>query len=161
MSVCIEYVMFIASASDRIQYGRIIGRGLMGTVRVCELDTGRFVAVKTITKSYIKRHNDQRHVTAERDILRSMTSPFCIRLFGTFQDAEHIHLIMEYAPGGELFRRITRRQSFPANVAKFYTTEVFLALDHVQSLGYVFRDLKPENVVCTLFCLCAMYYCIN
>ena len=74
--------MFIASASDRIQYGRIIGRGLMGTVRVCELDTGRFVAVKTITKSYIKRHNDQRHVTAERDILRSMTSPFCIRLFG-------------------------------------------------------------------------------
>ena len=119
----------------------------MGTVRVCELDVGKFVAVKTISKNYIKKHNDHRHINSERNILREMNSPFCIRLFGTFQDVNNIHLIMEFAPGGELFRRITRRQSFPANVAKFYTAEVFLALDHVQSLGYVFRDLKPENVM--------------
>mmetsp|Transcript_12436 Transcript_12436/g.20208 ORF Transcript_12436/g.20208 Transcript_12436/m.20208 type:complete len:476 (-) Transcript_12436:480-1907(-) len=135
------------SALSRLKYGRIIGRGLMGTVRVCELDTGKFVAVKTISKKYVKKHNDMRHINAERNILKEMTSPFCIRMFGTFQDADNVHMILEYAPGGELFRRITRRDSFPAEVAKFYTAEVFLALDHVHSLGYVFRDLKPENVM--------------
>ena len=141
------FLQIIASAPDRIKYGRIIGRGLMGTVRVCELDTGKFVAVKTISKKYVKKHNDMRHINAERTILKEMTSPFCIRLFGTFQDEQNIHMILEYAPGGELFRRITRRDSFPSEVAKFYTAEVFMALDHVQKLGYVFRDLKPENVM--------------
>lgn len=136
-----------ATAGGRITYGGIIGKGLMGTVRVCELDSGKFVAVKSISKKYVKKHNDLRHVTAERDILRAMTSPFCIRLFGTYQDSDYVHLVMEYAPGGELFRRITRRESFSSEVAKFYTAEVFLALVHVHSLGYVFRDLKPENVM--------------
>lgn len=136
-----------ATAGERLKYGKIIGRGLMGTVRVCELDVGKFVAVKTVSKKYIRKHNDMRHITSERDILKKMTSPFCIRLFGTYQDADNIHLVLEYAPGGELFRRLSRRDCFPSNVAKFYTCEVFLALDHVQNLGYVFRDLKPENVM--------------
>lgn len=76
-----------------------------------------------------------------------MTSPFCIRLFGTFQDDNHIHFVLEFAAGGELFRRLSKKQYFPPNTAKFYLCEVFLAVWHVQSLGFVYRDLKPENVM--------------
>ena len=33
------------------------------------------------------------------------------------------------------------------NSATFYTAEIFAALEHIHKLGYVYRDLKPENVM--------------
>jgi serine/threonine protein kinase len=32
-------------------------------------------------------------------------------------------------------------------VAQFYMYETFSALSHIHSLGYVYRDLKPENTM--------------
>ena len=129
---------------------KVLGVGLMGTVRLARYrhhTTPAYVAIKSIRKDYITRHNDERHVNNERDILLAMQSPFCIQLFGTCQDDTHIYFTMEYAAGGELFRRILRKDGFSPNVAKFYLCEVYLAIFHVQSLGYVYRDLKPENVM--------------
>lgn len=139
-----------SSASTNLEFGKIIGEGLMGTVSVARLTTAQppvYVAVKSISKSYIARHNDYRHVNNERELLAQMTSPFCIRLFGTYQDDIYIHLITEYVAGGELFRRLSKKSSFPPEVAKFYVCEIYAAINHVQSLGYVYRDLKPENVL--------------
>ena len=76
-----------------------------------------------------------------------LKSHFCIKLFGTFQDSHNIYFALELAAGGELFRRLSKKESFKPPVAKFYATEIFSALEHVQSLGYVYRDLKPENVM--------------
>jgi len=40
-----------------------------------------------------------------------------------------------------------RKKAFPLAVAKFYASEIFVAIEHVQERGYVYRDLKPENVL--------------
>ncbi len=119
----------------------------MGTVRTAKTKSNKYFVLKGIKKDFIIKHNDQRHITNERDILNLMTSPFTVRLFGTFQDRANVYLALEYCPGGELFARLGRKKSFPPAVAKFYATEVFVALEHVQNLGYVYRDLKPENVM--------------
>jgi protein kinase A len=76
-----------------------------------------------------------------------MSSPFCIRLFGTFQDQDHIHFVMEYCSGGELFRKLTKKRAFQPNMAQFYVCEIYLALVHIHSFGFVYRDLKPENIM--------------
>lgn len=34
---------------------------------------------------------------------------------------------------------------FSENVARFYIAELVVALEHLHSLGIVYRDLKPEN----------------
>jgi tRNA A-37 threonylcarbamoyl transferase component Bud32 len=129
-----------------IEQERIIGTGLMGTVRVVHIQN-KYFALKSIRKEYIHRRNDTRHVVNEREIMQQLNNPFCIKLFKTFQDTSNIYFAMELAVGGELFRRLNKKCAFPPQVAKFYLSEIFSAISHVQSLGYVYRDLKPENVM--------------
>jgi protein kinase A len=119
----------------------------MGTVRVCKTKSGKYFVLKGVRKESILKHNDQRHVINERESLRALSSPFCVKLFATFQDKANIYFALEYCPGGELFQRLGKKHSFSPPVAKFYITEVFVALEHVQSHGLVYRDLKPENVM--------------
>lgn len=89
----------------------------------------------------------KRHIVNEKSIMQCLASPFCINLFGTFQDNNHVYFVMELAIGGELFRRLSKKENFSPATAKFYATEVFCALEHIQSLGIVYRDLKPENIM--------------
>jgi hypothetical protein len=139
-----------AHLMEHVEDVRVLGSGLMGTVRLARwryTDRNLYFALKCINKEYILKHKDTRHVNNERDILRSLSSPFIIRLFGTSQDDENIYYMLEYSAGGELFHRLMKKSSFPAEVAKFYASEIFCALEHVQDRGFIYRDLKPENVM--------------
>jgi len=120
----------------------------MGTVRMCKTKNGgKYFVLKGVRKESVIKHNDFRHIQNERDILYSLKSNFCLKLFGTFQDPENIYFALQFVPGGELFFHLQKKKFFPAAMAKFYATEIFSALEHIQGLGYVYRDLKPENVL--------------
>lgn len=54
---------------------------------------------------------------------------------------------MEYVPGGELRTQISEMESLPLYMARFYSAEVILALEHLHDLGIAYRDLKPENIL--------------
>jgi serine/threonine protein kinase len=88
-------------------------------------------------------------VTSEITNLMRIRHPFVAHLFGFFQDDRHVTLVLEYCCGGELFNRLKHRTRFSPDEAKFYITEIALALDFLQSppLSMVYRDLKPENVM--------------
>ena len=49
--------------------------------------------------------------------------------------------------GGELFYHLDKEGSFPEATARFYAANVLLAMSHLHSLGIVYRDLKPENLL--------------
>ena len=135
---------------DQLEVGRVIGTGLMGTVRLAKIkDKGGYIALKAIRKDYIVKHKNQPYVENERRVLLCLQSPFCIRLFGAFQDGPNVYLAMQLAVGGELFSRLSKgdKNGLPAEECKFYVSEIFSALEHVQQLGFVYRDLKPENVM--------------
>jgi protein kinase A len=122
---------------------------LIGVVRIAKLKSSQgYIAVKAIRKDYVKRHHDERHIKNEKEILIAMKScPFTINLFGTFQDSRNVYFAMELAAGGELFRRLNKKENFSNAASKFYAIEIFIALEHMHNLGYVYRDLKPENIM--------------
>lgn len=144
----IKNVTFAHNPGADWDVGRIIGTGLMGVVRIVKVKpVNAYFALKAIRKDYIYKHRDQRHINNERNLLMQVSSAFCIRLFGCYQDNTNVYFAMEIAAGGELFRRLSKKCYFQADTAKFYATEIFSAIEHVQNLGYVYRDLKPENVM--------------
>ena len=89
------------------------------------------------------------HALRERDVLAECSaSRFCTSLTASFQDDTSLYLLMEAVLGGELFERL---QSLPAPLgeadARFYAACVVEALDFLHARFYVYRDLKPENLL--------------
>jgi p90 ribosomal S6 kinase len=54
-------------------------------------------------------------------------------------------LVLDFLRGGDLFGRLAKEIMFTEEDVKFYMAELVLALDHLHSLGIIYRDLKPEK----------------
>jgi serine/threonine protein kinase len=53
-----------------------------------------------------------------------------------------VYLVTDLATGGDLAFHMSREVRFKEDRARLYAAEVVLALEHLHSLGIVYRDLK-------------------
>lgn len=58
-----------------------------------------------------------------------------------------IHLIMEYAPGGELFDYIVKKKRLDETEAINFMQQILSGVEYIHKNGIVHRDLKPENLL--------------
>jgi serine/threonine protein kinase len=84
---------------------------------------------------------------SETSVFEDAAHPFLVRFLGSAQDARHVRFVLEYVPGGELFSHLRRLGRFDEPSARFYATEIVLALEYLHDRQIAFRDLKPENVL--------------
>lgn len=128
---------------------KVIGKGAFGEVRLVQKnDTGKIYAMKTLKKSEMMKKDQLAHVKAERDVLaESSHTPWVVQLFYSFQDPVFLYLIMEFLPGGDLMTMLIKYDTFTEEVTRFYMAECVQAIDAIHSLGYVHRDIKPDNLL--------------
>jgi len=70
-----------------------------------------------------------------------------VALLGVFEGKLTTSIVLELAEGGDLHTAVVERGSLTPDVARFLAGEVGSALAHVHARGFVFGDVKPENVV--------------
>lgn len=56
-------------------------------------------------------------------------------------------MILDFVNGGELFFHLKKCGKFSEKRVILYAAEIASALMHLHSNGFVYRDLKPENLL--------------
>lgn len=130
---------------------KVIGKGAFGEVRLVQkIDTGKIYAMKTLRKSDMVKKDQLAHVKAERDLLAlsvDQNSPWVVQLYFSFQDPIYLYLIMEFLPGGDLMSMLIKYDTFSEDVTRFYIAQCVGAIESVHSLGFIHRDIKPDNIL--------------
>ncbi|KAG8834882.1 Serine/threonine-protein kinase [Serendipita sp. 399] len=133
---------------DDFKTVKVIGKGAFGEVRLVQkLDTGKIYAMKSLHKNEMLKRDQLAHVRAERDVLAESNSPWVVQLFYSFQDPAYLYLVMEFLPGGDLMTMLIKYDTFSEDVTRFYMAECVLAIEAVHNLGFIHRDIKPDNIL--------------
>lgn len=136
-----------ANISD-FEVKKVIGRGHFGEVHlVREKQTGDAYAMKTLRKSDTLG-NKRAFFDNERDVMATAVSPWITSLQYAFQDMHNLYLVMEFHPGGDLLGLLDRFGGrLSEEFSRFYLAEITSAIRSLHQMGFVHRDIKPDNIL--------------
>lgn len=126
---------------------KTIGRGAFGKVDLVRHKTSKQVyAMKLLSKSEMIKRSDSAFYWEERFIMAHAVTDWIVKLHFAFQDDRYLYMVMDYMPGGDLVNLMTNFD-VPEKWAKFYCAELILAVDSIHKMGFVHRDVKPDNML--------------
>ena len=127
---------------------KMIGKGAFGKVFLgVHLLTGKYVAVKSIEKKYIKEETSQKRIFQEVYILKKINHQNVIRLLEVFENKRYLFLVLEYAPKGDLLKYVKRKTKLDENIAKEIFAQIVGGLRHCHRNLILHRDVKLDNVL--------------
>ncbi|XP_008576817.1 PREDICTED: myotonin-protein kinase isoform X5 [Galeopterus variegatus] len=134
---------------DDFEILKVIGRGAFSEVAVVKMkQTGQVYAMKIMNKWDMLKRGEVSCFREERDVLVNGDRRWITELHFAFQDENYLYLVMEYYVGGDLLTLLSKfGERIPAEMARFYLAEIVMAIDSVHQLGYVHRDIKPDNIL--------------
>ncbi|KAG4265113.1 CAMK/CAMK1/CAMK1-RCK protein kinase [Fusarium proliferatum] len=105
------------------------------------------VAIKVVRK-YEMNSMQRSNILKEVQIMRQLDHPNIIKLVEFSESRQYYYIILELAPGGELFHQIVRLTYFSEELSRHVIVQVAKALEYLhEEKGVVHRDIKPENIL--------------
>lgn len=134
--------------SKRLEVGRRLGNGRFGQVLLTrDRQSKRLFAVKLISKSFLIKYKSQHVFQREVENLASSQHPNVVKIYGWYHTINHVCIVMEFAPKGELYSILQREGPFSSRRASGYVAQVAAGLRYCQEHGIMHRDIKPENLL--------------
>ncbi|KAJ4060363.1 MAPK-activated protein kinase Srk1 [Fusarium oxysporum] len=91
---------------------------------------------------------ERSNILKEVQIMRQLDHPNIIKLVEFSESRQYYYIILELAPGGELFHQIVRLTYFSEELSRHVIVQVAKALEYLhEEKGVVHRDIKPENIL--------------
>merc|ERR1719197_464273 len=95
------------------------------------------------------------HIIAECKLLSESEHPFVVQLVRTYEDENHLHLLLELTLGGELFSVLRQAPAgaFPERRCQFYAAMIVLVFEYlhdkkVVDFGFAKRIDERTWTVC-------------
>ncbi|KAI7881006.1 Pkinase-domain-containing protein [Lichtheimia hyalospora FSU 10163] len=132
--------------NNSIHLVSVIGTGAYGVVYLgVHVPSSRRYAIKLITRRTSTDNEIQLHnrVSGHSGILK-------LEKVVHEERENRIYLVLEYAPGGDLFKAIkTRQQGIIGNdeAIRYIFLQLIDAVQYCHEQGVAHRDLKPENIL--------------
>ncbi|ESO94492.1 hypothetical protein LOTGIDRAFT_215457 [Lottia gigantea] len=146
-SKAVEFLKEKRVRAEDFQKIKVIGRGAFGEVQlVRHISTRKVYAMKLLNKYEMIKRSDSAFFWEEREIMSNANSEWIVQLHFAFQNMRHLYMVMDYMPGGDLVNLMSN-YDVPEKWAKFYCAEVVLALDAIHTMGFIHRDVKPDNML--------------
>jgi serine/threonine protein kinase len=69
--------------------------------------------MKILPKKNVSLKKQEDFIAIERNVLAKVDHPFIIKMFYAFQNSKKLFFVLEFCSGGELYRQISKKHSFP------------------------------------------------
>ncbi|GAB9466740.1 hypothetical protein Gpo141_00004106, partial [Globisporangium polare] len=96
-------------------------------------------------------YKQQKNVMNEKNIMAQCNHPFILKLHQTYNDWDNLYFLLDFVQGGELYSYLHCSPNSPRLLendhARFFASNVLMAIEYLHDRDIVYRDLKPENLL--------------
>lgn len=126
-----------------------LGGGGMGTVyKAIDLETKKLISVKIIIQDLYSESMSLDKIIKEYQIGKSLPiHPNLTPTLDLFSLKDNFYLVTEFVDGVRMDNAVDSDNLPPASFVMKWTREIADALQHIYNAGYLYRDLKPQNII--------------
>lgn len=134
---------------DEFSVVGVLGKGAFATVyRLATRRDGIYFAAKELEKKrFIKNGRLDQRLDNEMQIMKSIKHPNIVEYIGYEDHAEHLYIIMEFVPCGDLQQYLQAHKTLPEPEAILMSRQVLDALHYLHGKQITHRDIKPDNIL--------------